>query len=737
MAQATPTAPDPEQAARDALKKAQCARRWIAELNQSEKAQAKWLTRSRKIVRRYKEEHRSDGDQRRFAMLWSNTQTLQPAIYSRPPQPVVSRRFADSDPIARVASEVLERALAYSIDCQGFDGVMRQSSFDYVLLARGQTWERYVPTKGPMVTPEIELQVKTEGDGYLDPDGNDYEGETETREDGSVVGFGEPYAPITYEESVTDYVNWEDFGHSVARTWDEVDYVWRRVYLNRAQLKERFGDELGERIPLDFSPKAQQKQGDTSDLTNKAAIYEIWCKSEKKVYWISKSFNEAPLDERDDPLQLEGFFPCPRPLLGTTANDSVIPLPDFVFYQDQAEEIDKLTARIAHLQDALKVRGFYAADQKSNLNNLLNSDNNILIPVTDWQSLKEDGGVRNKIEWWPIDLVVNALNALITQRTQLINDVYQITGIADILRGMNDPRATAAAEQIKTAWGTLRIRDRQVEVMRFARDVIRIKGQVIAKEFNPDTLKAMTGVQLPTNSDKAQVQAQIQQLQQQAQLAGQQAQLAWQAQAQASQQQGQPPPPKPAPPAPPQIPDELQAVLRSPSWEDVTALLRNKVARQFRIDIETDSTIEPNQTEEKQQAVELIGAVGQMVMQWGPAIQAQPALAPMVGEFIKWGVRRFRAGRQLEDVIDNTVDKMTAAASQPQAPQGPQQPPVDQTKLAVASIEQQTEQMAQQAETQRVQMQLGVKQQEIAQRAEETQAKIYALPRDPTPQVAV
>ena len=47
----------------------------------------------------------------------------------------------------------------------------------------------------------------------------------------------------------TDYVHYRDFGHSVARTWEEVTRVWRKVYLRRAELVERFGEEIGNAIP--------------------------------------------------------------------------------------------------------------------------------------------------------------------------------------------------------------------------------------------------------------------------------------------------------------------------------------------------------------------------------------------------------------------------------------------------------------------------------------------------------
>lgn len=724
MAQAAPAdtaetqSPDPDEARRQA----QCAQRWIAELGISEKFQHKWLQRAKKIVKRYRKDDSDVVKDRRFAMLWSNTQTIQPAVYSRPPVPVVTRRFQDADPIARVCSEIIERALVFSVDTQGLEDVLRQCSYDFVLLARGQTWERYVPTHGPMVTPEIDLQVVTGPSGdeegeYQDDEGNPYEGEVQHREDGTPYGMGQPYKPVIFEQSVTDYVNWEDFGHGPARTWDEVPYVWRRVYLSRGQLQDRFGANLGKMIPLDWGPIEQGRADEGARLQKKAAIYEIWDKASKKVYWISKSWNSRPLDERDDILGVGGFFPCPKPLLGTTANDTVMPVPDYVYYQDQAEEIDKLTARIAELQDAVKVRGLYAGDGKTSLNTLLNAPNNTLIPVPDWMTLKENGGARGMVEWWPIDQVVAALNALIQQRQQLINDVYQITGVADILRGMGDPRATATQEQIKGQWGTLRIRDRQIEMMRFARDILRIKGEVISGKFSADTFKAMTGVKLPTNAEKAQLQAQVQQFQMMVQQA---------------QQAGQPPPQPPIDPA------QVQQILQSPSWEDVETLLQDHAMRQFRIDIETDSTIEPNEQQEKSQFVEFISALGQMVQQWGPAVEAQPALAPLAAAVIKAGVRKYRAGRELEEAADAALDAVAKAAAQPKPPPGqPAQPPIDQAKIAVASINQQTEQMAQQAETERTQIMAGVKQQEINQRAQDTQAKLYALPRDPQPQVAL
>jgi hypothetical protein len=720
MADAQTTTEQAEAAAK-AKKDQSTAQRWIGELGVSEKAQSKWLTRAKKIIKRYKKEGvDAETGKRGFSLLWSNTETIRPALYARPPQPVVSRRFKDADPIGRSVSEVLERCLSFSIDRQALDDVLRDATFDFTLIARGQAWERYVPTFGDEIIPRVEvLQLTTDaGVEYRGKEDNEpYEADDiEGDEANGYTAPGEPYRPVIFEQSVTDYVNFEDFGCSPARTWNEVSYVWRAAYLSREELVERFGDDLGKKIPLDWGPKANgARVTDAEEMTKKAKVYEIWDKTSRRVFWISKAWAYAPLDEREDPLGLDDFFPCPKPLLGTTANDSLIPVPDYVFYQDQAEEIDDLTGRIGVLEQALRVKGFYAGDKKTDLNQLFKADDNMLIPVADWQSLKEGGGLQAKIEWMPINQVAEALTACINLRKQLIEDVYQITGVADILRGASDASETYGAQRIKAHWGAVRIRDRQRELARFARDILRIKGEVISEKFSIDTLRQMSGVKLPTDAEKQQIMLEIQQ----------QAILA-QGQAQQAAQMGQPPPPPFQPP--PEVLDKLD----DPSWEDVEKVLRDNATRQYRIDIETDSTIEPDETEDKQQAVEFITAMTGFFAQVGPMVQAVPQSGPMFAAMIKFAARRFRTGRELEDIIDTTLDQMTKKP--PQGEEKTPEPAPDTTPIVVAQTEQQTEQIKQAGETERAMIAAQTKAQEMPLREADQRMKAFALQTDPQPQ---
>lgn len=622
------------------------AAKWIAALEQAEKdkSRQRWLKRARAINKLYAKDEDESAERRKFSLFWSNINTLAPAVYARTPTAVVSRRFKDEDPVGRMASEVLERALNFSVEAYDFAAIMQGARDAYLLIASGQAWVRYVPHMKTVTAPAAPV----------DPDGQ-------------ITSQGEDYEVVDWEESRADLLNFEDFGHNVARHWSEVTFVWRRSFQSRAELVARFGQEIGSKVPLDWSAKSANDEPRGED-GEKAAIYEIWDITSKQAIWISRGYPDGPLDKRDDPLGLTEFFPCPRPLLGTTGLSSIVPTPDFTYYQAQLKEVDKLTQRIDKLLDALKVRGFYAADNKSNLDTLLSSETGTMIPVDSWAALQDKGGIKGLVEWFPVDMVVAVLKGCFDARKQIIDDVYQVTGISDILRGDTDPNETAAAQKIKSNWGASRVRDRQKELARFARDLFRIKGEVIASKFGQPTLAAMTGVKMLTAAEKAQAM---------------QAMQAWQQLAQQAQQPPLPGAPPPPPPPPCPVPPQVQQMLQSPTWDDVLGLLQDKALRSFRIDIETDSTIEPNDQEEKQRRVEFVTGVGKFLAESLPVVQAAPQMLPVITEGLKFLVRGFRVGREMEETIDRCLDQLQqAAANAP--PGGAQQKPGPDRQAEVA-----------------------------------------------------
>ena len=625
-----------------------------------EKASSKWRTQAKKIVKRYLDE-RSDQQANRlkFNILWANVETLKPAIYAKTPKPEVERRFLDKDPVGRMASEVLERCLDYYLSATPFGSTMRQSRTDYLLVGRGTSWVRYVPQikqLSPQITDDVAI-------------GDD-------NEDGEAP---EPMEEISWEDVMSDYVHWSDFGHNIARTWEEVNAVWRIVYMTRQQMKRRGFEEWNE-VPLDYTDR-EMKDAD-GDTGKKAAVFELWDKSERKVFWFTKAHPRF-LDVRDDPLGLDRFFPCSQPIYATLANESLIPVPDYIEYQDQATELDEITARISALQKAIKAAGVYDAGQP-NIARLLNEGvTNELLPVEGWAALQEKGGLSGAVEMLPMKEIAETLLMLYEAREKVKQDLYEITGMSDIIRGATKATETATAQNIKNSYVTLRLSEKQREMQRFARNTIEIMGNIICRHFQDETIVKVSGVQMLTAEQKQ--QAQMQQ-----QMAGKPAPLT-----------GQPIPP---------LDEDVAELLSEPTWEEVLALLRADPDRCFRIDIETDSTIELDAAQDRDEAMAFLTAVGGFLEK---AVQVPPSLAPLAGAMLEFGVRKWRVGRQLEGTINKTVEEMEKAAKNP-----PQQQP----DPAMAKVQQDG-----QMQTAQLQQSGQLKQAEMAASAQTEQAKIASM----------
>jgi hypothetical protein len=551
---------------------------------------AKWQARTKKIVKRYRDDSRGQGgnEAARFNILWSNVQTLTPAVYAKLPKADISRRFGDNDPVGRVASQLLERAIDFEIEhYPDFRSTMKYDVEDRFLGGRGTAWVRYEPHVAP---------IGIEDDGVSIT---------------SAIEQGEGAPPnleqIEYECAPVDYIHWRDFGHSQARTWEEVTCVWRWVYMNREALAERFGDEMARKIPLDQGPEPLNAYNEAKRTYNRAKICELWDKETQKVYWFCKGMPQM-IDVRDDPLGVEGFFPCPKPLYATTTSDTLVPVPDFLLYQDQAMELDILSDRIDGLVKALRVRGVYDSSQPALQRLMTEGDNNALIPVDKWMAFSEKGGLKGSIDLLPLDTLANALIQCYRAREDIKSQIYEITGISDIIRGTSFASETATAQQIKGQYAGLRLRSMQEDVALFASELIRLKAQVMCMHYQPQTILAYAAAQQMTPAD--------QQL----------------------------------------IPQALE-------------LLKDKPLRNFRVDIAADSLVMLDENQNKQDRMQFLQAFGGFLAQALPVGQASPQMVPMMMELLRFGMQAFKAARPIEGQIDATLQQLQQAAMQQQNPE--------------------------------------------------------------------
>lgn len=690
--------------------------RWKAEVDFAVKdpAYAEWLRQMKKINKRYRDERSNAASKakRRLNILWSNVQTLKPALYSRMPQPVVERRFMDRDPAARTASLILERVCLFQMEVGYFHSAVERSIFDYLLSGIAQVWVRY--------EPHIETVIEA-------GENEEIEGQERSAEDVAEEGDGTPYEKVAFEKVCVDYVHPEDFVWGIARCWNEVPWVRKRSYMTHSEIAERFfaGDlQAAKQVTLDYVPSnlSQQDQDDRSlGFVKKAEIWEIWNKSDRRVYFIAPGTPGVVLEERDDPLKLEGFFPCPEPLFATQTNDTIVPVPDFILYQDQAQELDDLTNRIANLTKAVKAAGVYDSSVSSLKRLLEEGFDNKLIPVSEWAAFAEKGGAKGAISLLPMEEIINVLLRLYEARAQVKSDLYEITGISDIVRGHGNPNETATAQRIKGTYAGLRLEDRKSAVARYCRDVLCIMAEIIAEVFSPESLMQMSGYdQIVQDRIRKAVEsippppppqmpegqpvdpAMQQQLQAQQQAALQQAQ---QQAIEATQQQA------------------------ADEFEQALTILRSDKLRGFRIDIETDSTVLVDAQADKAAAIELMTATFQGLGNAAPLVsQAQELLDP-ISKLLMFAYRRFRVGRTIEASLEEALNKISERLETSQ-----KQPSPDQLRA-------QAEAKKQEMETQRAemefkheqaikQMELQAKEREHAMRLEEMETQMALRERE-------
>jgi hypothetical protein len=452
---------------------------WLQQLKLAEREDRNFVKRGRKIVQRYRNETPRAATTRppaRFNVFWSNVETLKPILYGRTPKPDVERRHKNNDAVARLGAMILERALAWEDDLDEFDDVMQCVVEDKLIPGRGVARVYYEPKYG---------------DPEEDPD----------EEPDEETGDRPTFRPVESERAPVRYIFWEDYRESPARSEHEVWWKAYRTYLTRDELRKRFGKKIGDAITLDYTPRGLGDDGETgpqADAFKKAQVWEIWDKKKKQVVWIAPSYKDRPCDTKGDPLELPGFFPSPRTLTATTTNETRSPIADYTEYQDQAIELDVLTSRIDRLQRALKVAGVYPSSEKATIEQLVDeTSENRLIPVESWAALQDKGGLQNIIVWLPIEQIAKVLLTLYQARDKVLQTLYQTTGMADILRGETNPNETLGAQQLKSQFATRRISRQQKQVARFARDLMRLRGFVIARHFSPEMLMKMTGLPEP------------------------------------------------------------------------------------------------------------------------------------------------------------------------------------------------------------------------------------------------
>lgn len=472
---------------------------WSAKIEQAEKDRQDFVTEVERSIKLHTlnvggRRRKATGD--RLNIAWANYEILRQATYSRAPKVVVSPRFGGGPRRQQLnaVAEVVERTVMSNNDRSDLHSVLCLVRDDMLKAGRGVPWLRYEAQFEDQPIPGVEAP----------DDMGQHDNEAGEPMPGNEAGEAEYEPPMMQvkvgERVVPEFVAWRDYLEGKAETWAKVPWVARRVPMTKDAFEDRFGTEAIARCGVAFSgDDGQAGYGQPVKPQVDGAfvwVWEIWCRDERKVYFMAKDAGRM-LEVSDPFLTFERFYPCPEPAMTTCVDGTRTPIPEVLLIEDQLVDIDNLSKRISALVSALRVRGFYPKGASSSsaadaIETAIrsNDDRQTLIPVEAWAA---NGAATFEVVWMPIDTVVKVIRECTAMRKEAIDLVYQITGISDVMRGASEASETLGAQQIKAQWGSVRVRSKQAEMSRIARDLCAMTAEIVCELFDPQTIDEMSG----------------------------------------------------------------------------------------------------------------------------------------------------------------------------------------------------------------------------------------------------
>ena len=578
---------------------------WVKRLKREEEAHKDWRDQAKEA----EEAFFADKKNMEYPLFWPTVKVLHARIYSQPPKPDVRKRYQD-DPGSKPAAgyeppvgappngpqppaggmagpgmggggqapapvpapqvddnklaQCIERALTYTIDTTDFDADGHAAVNDLLVTGLG--------------IAKVELETETELQPIINP---------VTQQ----PVFGEDGEPMTKQVISSQKVklksfSWFQFHWEPQQHWSQVSWVAFDHWMTADEIETEFGIDIssdkagGPGAGTPNKPKADKYKA-------LFCVHEIWDKERREVVFLTEEYSEI-LREQPDPLGLEDFYPCPKPMMTNIKGDDLVPKPDYTYCAPQFKYVNVLSGRISRLTRQIKDIGFYDPAM-GEVAQLSTCDDGDLIPVANLAARIEALGAKGRTGY---DAVVSkqdntgkvqVVQELMQLREAAKGSIWETYGVSDIQRGQTDPNETATAQNIKAQWADIRVGERVRIVSLFFRDVFRIQAEIIAEHFQPQMLEKMTGVQLS--------------------------------------------------------PPEME-------------VLRSDLGRCYAIDVESDSTVVQDEYAQKQQRLEFLNSVTGYIKEILPATQQGIMPADLGKELLLFMVNSYKNGRQLEQVIN-------------------------------------------------------------------------------------
>lgn len=617
--------------------------------------------KSKEIAKQYQELYESQEQEEEtrlslkstYPIFWSNTQVLRPLLFSKLPKANITQSFFNDDEISRISSELVERLLTYLLKESDAENQIEKIRDAYLVQGIGIPRIVFIPpepieikSKKKKEKPEMEDEGESENED--ESSSKDYsedmaEGETEDTEEETSYETDE-----SKKSFVIEFVDYQDFLKSTEKEWSKLRWIAFKKYYSRRELIEYFGKK-GEKVPMtNVKYESLNQDSQQDDLYKMCEVWEIWDKENKVCHFITFAGDGYVLSSEKDGYNLKNFFPIPMPM-GLNESKRLIPVPLYGKYKNLAEDLTDIHDRIQSLVKQAKFTGAYTSfAEQSDVENIMNGEDGEFKPLKTTANIDD---ARKLVVFKPLNEIANTITILRTEKMALKQDIQEITGLSDIVRGSSVASETATAQQLKGNFAISRIQPLQKEVEFTIRDTLRLLAELAVEKMSINEIIKITGlkvvdVDLILTNAKQSLEMEKQQaitlldpqqpdFQEKLAMLEQQVQIGFQKTVKDLQ-------------------DQLKGfVIQFKDLPKLAKTIKDDKLRCISIDIETDSTVKIDQNQEKMDRMEYIRTISGTIQSMVPAVQTNVISKDALNEFVIFASKPFKVGRNLENYLKN------------------------------------------------------------------------------------
>ncbi|QDP49786.1 MAG: putative portal protein [Prokaryotic dsDNA virus sp.] len=576
---------------------------WIKKINEARQAEKAYRDKGKMLWDKYSSA--TAGESKDVVNIFNpTTDIVLSALFNTTPKPDIRRRFSKKseadekkDALYRAMATVADYAVQYNFDRQAIREEFKSIFLDGFITGRGV---------GQLVY--------------------DYD----TKQEQMADGYGQPVMLVKPVDQVfkVEHVEYQDFVQEKCRKQKNVTWQARVHLFTKKEIAEEFNISEEECEEMDFTYTLYSDNESDSVSAKYAQVWEIWDKSEMQRLYVCKSYKDGkPLRVEEDPLKLEGFFPFE--IFKTVDNGKdAIPTAEYCIYEDLNKQLQRLNKRSIHLTNrSIKHVTVANGSDEALQSKIKNASDGDVVGVNQAPNL----AAAQQVGAVPIAEAIAVKDKLDLDSQRIIDKIWEITGVSDIMRGSTQVGETATAQRQKGVFGTLRIQNRQKAVQGFIKNSFRKMSEAVCQFATIEELKSITCMELLTEQEKQELVMGVQM-------------------------------------GSVQMTPQVEDALEQPTWEQVKGGLTDDRMRGYTIDIETTATVFDNVEEERKQIAELTSNVVGMLNTTAQLVAQSPSVMDLMEQLTLANLSTFKIGRSYTDSVKEIFVRVKDELSQPQQP---------------------------------------------------------------------